>query len=33
MPVCACYDQGQRDAMPVHQDVSLASVFSPGPSG
>jgi len=26
-------DQRQRDAMPVHQQVSLAPFFSPGPSG
>jgi hypothetical protein len=27
------HDQRQRDAMPVHQKMALASLFSPYPSG
>src|SRR5271170_7964336 len=33
MSVCAGHDDRQRDATTVHQQVTLASIFSPDPSG
>src|SRR5690554_1857969 len=33
MPVRSGYDDGQRDATTVHQDMTLAPVFFPDPSG
>jgi hypothetical protein len=33
MPVCSGYDQGQRDTTRVDQQVALASIFFPDPSG
>ena len=33
MSVCPGYDDRQRDATAVHQQVTLAPIFSPDPSG
>jgi len=33
MPICSGHDQRQRDATPVHQQMTLAAFFSPDPSG
>lgn len=29
--ICPCHDDRQRDATPVHQQMALASIFSPDP--
>ncbi len=31
MPVCAGYDDRQRESMPVHKNMSFASIFFPCP--
>ena len=33
IPVCSGHDQRQRDATPVHQQMSLAAIFFPDPLG